>query len=103
MQTHHHTSVLIVYLTAAVAMLATGLIRSPSLHQRGGSLQLTAPPPSPSSVLYMYSSDFDDVTDEAAETPGFQRVASAVALVSGTTVGAGILALASVSQVSYIC
>lgn len=82
MQTHHHASVLILYLSAAAAMLATGLIRSPSLHQRGGSY---------------------DVTNEAGETPGFQRVASAVALVSGTTVGAGILALASVSQVSYIC
>jgi hypothetical protein len=98
MQTRYHASVLILYLSIAVAMLATGLMRSPSLHQRGGSLQLTAPPPS---VLYMYSSDFDDVTDEARETPGYQRVASAVALVSGTTVGAGILALASVSQVNY--
>jgi len=89
MQIRQHASVLI--LLAAVVMLADGLIRNPSLHQRGGSLQL--PSPSPSSL---YSSSTLVPDDET--TPDFQRVASAISLVSGTTVGAGILALASVSQ-----
>jgi len=92
MQIRQHASVLI--LLAAVVMLADGLIRNPSLHQRGGSLQL--PSPSPSSL---YSSSTLVPDDET--TPDFQRVASAISLVSGTTVGAGILALASVSQVKY--